>query len=31
MISQPYVYQRRELSEPDWQRFPGWAGVSAAD
>src|SRR6201996_3988194 len=31
MVSQPYVYQRRELSEPDWRRFPGWAGVSAAD
>src|ERR1700761_1485675 len=31
MVSQPYVYQRRELSEPDWRRFPGWAGISAAD
>ena len=31
MVSQPYVYQRRELAEPDWRRFPGWAGVSAAD
>src|SRR5260370_17151550 len=31
MISQPYGYQRHELAEPDWRRFPGWAGVSAAD
>jgi KamA family protein len=31
MIDQPYVYQRRELTEPDWRRFPGWADVSAAD
>jgi hypothetical protein len=22
MIDQPYVYQRRELIEPDWRRFP---------
>ncbi|GAA2627708.1 lysine 2,3-aminomutase [Dactylosporangium fulvum] len=21
---QPYVYQRRQLVEPDWRRFPGW-------
>src|SRR2546421_8767566 len=31
MVPQPYAYQRRELTEPDWRRFPGWAGVSAAD
>ena len=31
MIDQPYVYRRRELAEPDWRRFPGWAEVSAAD
>src|ERR1700684_595187 len=31
MIDQPYVYQRRELIEPDWHRFPGWADVSTAD
>ncbi|HEX3752197.1 MAG TPA: lysine 2,3-aminomutase [Streptosporangiaceae bacterium] len=31
MIDQPYVYQRRELTEPDWRRLPGWADVSAAD
>ncbi|MPZ27335.1 MAG: lysine 2,3-aminomutase [Micromonosporaceae bacterium] len=28
---QPYEYQRRELAEPDWTRFPGWRGVTAAD
>src|SRR5689334_879425 len=31
MVPQPYAYQRRELSEPDWRRFPGWAGVTAAE
>jgi lysine 2,3-aminomutase len=31
MVSQPYVYQRHELAEPDWRRFPGWAGVSAVE
>jgi lysine 2,3-aminomutase len=31
MVSQPYVYQRHELAEPDWRRFPGWADVSGAD
>ncbi|HCU92308.1 MAG TPA: lysine 2,3-aminomutase [Actinobacteria bacterium] len=30
VIEQPYVYQRRELTEPDWRRFPGWADVTAA-
>jgi len=25
---QPYVYQRRELVEPDWRRLPGFADVS---
>ncbi len=28
---QPYRYARTELVEPDWRRFPGWAGVSAED
>src|SRR3954447_4284371 len=28
---QPYVYQRVELVEPDWTRFPGWKDVTAAD
>jgi KamA family protein len=31
MIDQPYAYRHRELAEPDWQRLPGWAGVSARD
>ena len=31
MIDQPYEYQRRELTEPDWRRFPGWADVSTAE
>src|SRR3954465_4781681 len=26
---QPYEYQRRPLSEPDWTRFPGWRDVTA--
>ncbi len=26
---QPYPYQRVELVEPDWTRFPGWADVTA--
>ncbi len=29
-LEQPYVYQRRELTEPDWRRFPGWADVTEA-
>src|SRR6478735_8319030 len=28
---QPYPYQRVELVEPDWTRFPGWSDVTAAD
>ncbi|MCM3566428.1 hypothetical protein, partial [Hydrogenophaga intermedia] len=28
---QPYPYQRVELVEPDWTRFPGWAGVTATE
>ncbi|MBA3368443.1 MAG: lysine 2,3-aminomutase [Geodermatophilaceae bacterium] len=28
---QPYVYQRRELVEPDWRRLPGFADVSAKE
>ena len=27
-IEQPYVYQHRELVEPDWTRFPGWRDVT---
>ena len=26
---QPYPYQRVELVEPDWTRFPGWNDVTA--
>ncbi|MFG2294925.1 KamA family radical SAM protein [Streptomyces sp. NPDC048603] len=29
--SQPYDYQFRPLVEPDWTRFPGWAGVGVAE
>jgi lysine 2,3-aminomutase len=25
---QPYSYARRQLVEPDWRRFPGWADVT---
>ncbi|HEU4676441.1 MAG TPA: lysine 2,3-aminomutase [Motilibacteraceae bacterium] len=28
VMEQPYVYQRRELAEPDWTRLPGWRGVT---
>ncbi|MEZ0340669.1 KamA family radical SAM protein [Mycobacterium sp. pV006] len=28
VIDQPYTYRRRLLTEPDWRRFPGWAGVT---
>ena len=28
---QPYQYARRELVEPDWQRFPGWRHVTEAE
>jgi lysine 2,3-aminomutase len=31
VIEQPYSYQRRELVEPDWRRFPGWAEVTEAE
>ncbi|GLY18267.1 lysine 2,3-aminomutase [Kineosporia sp. NBRC 101677] len=26
--AQPYRYERRELVEPDWTRFPGWRNVT---
>jgi lysine 2,3-aminomutase len=29
-LDQPYQYVRSELVEPDWQRFPGWVQVTAA-
>ena len=28
---QPYTYVRKELSEPDWRRFPGWSAVTESD
>jgi lysine 2,3-aminomutase len=28
MTGQPYVYQRRQLVEPDWTRLPGWRTVT---
>ena len=28
MVEQPYQYRRQGLSEPDWRRLPGWAGVT---
>ena len=28
MVEQPYEYRRRELTEPDRRRLPGWAGVT---
>ena len=31
MLNQPYPYARKELVEPDWRRFPGWADVTTAD
>jgi lysine 2,3-aminomutase len=31
VADQPYRYLRRELAEPDWRRFPGWAGVTRED
>jgi lysine 2,3-aminomutase len=31
MTDQPYDYRRRTLVEPDWTRFPGWRGVTAAE
>jgi KamA family protein len=31
VVEQPYAYQRVELAEPDWQRIPGWSGVTTAE
>lgn len=28
---QPYTYVRKELSEPDWRRYPGWATVTESE
>ena len=30
-LHQPYDYQRRELVEPDWRRFPGWRDTTEAN
>ena len=30
-LPQPYDYHFRELREPDWTRFPGWADVTPAE
>jgi lysine 2,3-aminomutase len=30
-IPQPYAYRHHALVEPDWRRFPGWAGVTEDD
>src|SRR5262245_19685761 len=27
-VRQPYAYRRAELTEPDWQRMPGWREVT---
>ncbi|WP_199800640.1 KamA family radical SAM protein [Streptomyces marianii] len=29
--AQPYTYRRKELTEPDWRRFPGWSDTTRAD
>jgi KamA family protein len=31
VVSQPYVYRRAELAEPDWRRFPGWSQVTTQE
>jgi lysine 2,3-aminomutase len=31
VADQPYTYVRRELSEPDWRRYPGWAAVTDSE
>src|SRR5690348_15974549 len=28
---QPYLYERTELVEPDWTRFPGWREVTRSE
>lgn len=30
-VDQPYTYQRKELIEPDWRRYPGWSTVTDSD
>jgi lysine 2,3-aminomutase len=31
LVSQPYVYRRSGLAEPDWRRFPGWSQVTTQE
>ncbi|WP_124713084.1 KamA family radical SAM protein [Mycolicibacterium nivoides] len=31
VADQPYIYVRKELFEPDWRRYPGWAAVTESD
>lgn len=28
---QPYTYVRKQLTEPDWRRYPGWADVTESE
>lgn len=28
VTDQPYTYRRRQLCEPDWRRYPGWADIT---
>ncbi len=30
-VDQPYAYVRKELCEPDWRRYPGWATVTESE
>lgn len=30
-LDQPYTYVRKELSEPDWRRYPGWSTVTESE
>jgi lysine 2,3-aminomutase len=30
-LPQPYRYERHDLVEPDWRRFPGWHDVTTED
>ena len=31
VTDQPYTYVRKELSEPDWRRYPDWATVTESE
>jgi lysine 2,3-aminomutase len=28
---QPYAYVRKQLSEPDWRRYPGWSTITESE